>query len=146
MSLKSKWKLWEEFLSSSLTFRLLRVWFFIYCPVVIKSPALVFEINGKERSNGAFLLPKKIALNHVCIYHRIVYGDNIVSKFKFVGFFSPQHHTIFSSSITCEMMSQIRTKECNTKSFIFKVNINFLRSSRNFNSHTAFASIESFLI
>ena len=55
--LESMWILWKEFLSSGLNCRFLNVWQFMYCPVVLMSPALSFEIKGKQRSNGAFVSP-----------------------------------------------------------------------------------------
>ena len=48
----------ERFLSSSLNSRLLNIWYFIYCPVVIKFPALSFDTKRKQRGNEAFVSPK----------------------------------------------------------------------------------------
>ena len=47
----------KNFLSSGLNCRLLNVWEFMYCPVVIKCPALSFEMKGKQRINVAFVSP-----------------------------------------------------------------------------------------
>ena len=57
VSLKSRWILWKQFLSRGLNCRLLNVWYFMYCPVVIMSPGLSFEMKGKQRSNGGFVSP-----------------------------------------------------------------------------------------
>ena len=43
-------------------------------------------------------------------------------------------------------MLHIRTEECKSRSFIFKLKINFARSSVHFNCDTNFAVIVSFLI
>ena len=86
-----------------------------------------------------------IVLNHVGVYHEGVYADNVVNKFWFVRSFSSQHYSKFITDFISENVSQIRTKERKTGSFICKVNINFLRSSRHFNFDTSFVVIVSFL-
>ena len=88
---------------------------------------------------------KDIVLNQVGVYHEIVYADNDVSKLWFVRSFSSQHYSKFITNITSRNVSQIRTEECKTGSFIFTVNLNFLRFSRHFNFDTVFAVIVSFL-
>ena len=84
-------------------------------------------------------------LNQVGVYHESVYADNVVNKFWFVRSFSSQHYSNLITNITSENVSQIRTKECKSGSFICKVNLNFLRSSRHLNFVTIFAVIVSFL-
>ena len=118
----------------------------MYCPVVILSPALSFEIKGKQRSQQwSFRVANNIVLNQVGVYHERVYADNVVSKIWFVRSFPSPHYSNFITNITCENVSQIRFNECKTRSFTFKLNLNFLRSSRHFNFDTAFAVIVSFL-
>ena len=92
-----------------------------------------------------FCVANDIVLNQVGVYHERVYADNVVSKLWFVRSVSFQHYSKFITSITSKNVSQIRTKECKTGSFICKINLNFLPSSRNFNFDTVFAVIVSFL-
>ena len=111
----------------------------MYCLVVL-SPAL----KRKQRSNGAFVSPTTM-YSIRSVYIMRVYADNVVSKFLFVRSFSSQHYSKVVTNITSIKVSQIRTKKCKTRSFICKVNLNFLRSSRHFNCDTIFAVIVSFL-
>ena len=55
--LKFLWILWKDFLSSGLYCRLLNVWYFMYCMVVELTQNFSLEINGKQSSNGDFVLP-----------------------------------------------------------------------------------------
>ena len=87
-----------------------------------------------------------IVLNQVGVYHKRVYAENVVSKIWFVRSFSSLHYSKHIINITSKNVSQIRTKEGKTGSFICKVNFKFLRSSRHFNFDTVFAVIVSFLI
>ena len=105
------------------------------------------ELRNKKKATQQWSLcvANDIVLNQVGVYHERVYADNAVSKFWFVRSFSSQHYSKFITNISSENVSQIRTKECKTGSFIFKVNLNFLRSSRHFNLDTVFAVIVSFL-
>ena len=108
------------------------------------SPDLSLEKNEKETQQWSLCVANDIVLNQVGVYHERVYADN-VSKFWFVRSFSSQHYSKFITNITSENVSQTRTKECKTGSFICKVNLKFLLSSRHFNFDTAFAVIRSFL-
>ena len=74
-----------------------------------------------------------------------VYVDKVVNRFWFVRSFSSQHHSKLSANNATENVSQVRNKKCKTRSFICKVNLNFLRSSRHFNYDSRFAVIVFFL-
>ena len=119
----------------------------MYFPTIIMFPAFGFELKGKRRRNGAFVSPtiNDIVLSQVRVYHERVYPDNIVSKIWLVRSFSSQHHSKFFANITSENVSRICTKKCNARSFICKVNLNFLGSSRHLTCCTALAVIVSFL-
>ena len=86
-----------------------------------------FELRNKRKATQqwSFCVTNDIVLNQVCVYHERVYAYNVVSKFWFVRSFSSQHYSKFITDITSENVSQIRTKECKTRSFICKVNLNF---------------------
>ena len=119
-----------------------------YCPLFIRSPAMSFETKGKQGPLNVSLqmglcVTNDIVLNQVRVYHERVYADNVVSKFWFERSFSSQRHPKFIAIIATENVAQIRTKEC--KSFICKVNLNFLRSWGHFNCGTAFSVIVSVL-
>ena len=114
----------------------------MYCPVVIVSPDLSFEMKGKQWS---LCVANDIVLNQICVYHERVYAYNVVSKFWFVRSISSQHFSKFITDITSENVSQMRTEQCKTRSFIHKVNLNSLRSSRHFNCDTVFVVIVSIL-
>ena len=105
------------------------------------------ELRNKKKApqQRSLCVANDILLNQVGEYHERVYADNDVSKFWFVRSFSSEHYSKFITNFTSENVSQIRTKECKTGSFICKVNLNFLHSSRNFNFGTVFAVIVSFL-
>ena len=79
----------------------------------------------KATHQWSFCVANDIVLNQVGVYHERVYANNVVSKFWFVRPFSSQHYCKFITNITSENVSQIRTKECETGSFICKVNLNF---------------------
>ena len=81
-------------------------------------PVSSLELRQKKESNGV--------LNQVCAYHEKVYAYNVVNKVWFVRSVCSQHSSKFITSITSESVSQIRTKKCKTRSFLFKVNLNFL--------------------
>ena len=99
----------------------------------------------KATQQWSLCLANHIVLNQVGVYHERVYVDNVVINLWFVRSFSSLHYSEFINNITSEKVSQIRTKECKTGSFICKVNLNFLRSSRHFNFDTVFSVIVSFL-
>ena len=105
------------------------------------------ELRNKTKATQqkSLCVANDIVLNNVGVYHERVYADNVVSKFWFVRSFSSQSYSNFITNITSENVSLIRTKECKTGSFICKVNLNFLRSSRHIYFDTVFAVIVSFL-
>ena len=107
------------------------------------SPALNFEMKGTQQQS--LRAANDILLNQVRLYHEKVYADNVGTIFWFGRFFSSQHYSKIITNVTSENVSQICTKECNTRSFICKVNLRFSLSSRHFNSDTIFAVIVSFL-
>ena len=116
----------------------------MYCQVVILSPALSFEIKGKQRNNGAFVSPTMLySIKFVYIMREFMLA--MTSKIWFVRFFSSQHYCKVITNIIFENVSQIRTKICKIRSFICKVNLNFLRSLRHFDCDTTFVVIVSFL-
>ena len=106
------------------------------------------ELRNKRKATqqGNLCVTNDIVLNQVCVYQDRVYAYNVVSRFWFVRSFSSQHYSKFITNIFCENVSQICTKECKTRSFICKVNLNFLPSSRHFNCDTVFAVVVSFLM
>ena len=105
------------------------------------------ELRNKKKATQQWSLSvaNDNVLNQLGIYHERVYANSFVSKLWFVRSFSSQQYSKFITNIISEHVSQIRTKECKTGSFICKVNLNFLRSSRHFNFDTVFAVIVSFL-
>ena len=105
------------------------------------------ELRNKRKATQQWSLrvAHNFVLNQVRVYHERVYVDNMLSKFCFVRSFSSQQYSKFINNVTSENVSQIRTKEWKTRSFICKINLNFLRSSRLLNSDTVFAVIVSFL-
>ena len=105
------------------------------------------ELRNKRKATQQWSLcvAKDIVLNQVCVYHKRVYADSVVSSFWFVRSFSSQHYSKYITNVTSKKVSQIGTKECKTGCFICKVNLNRLRSSRHFNFDTVFAVIVSFL-
>ena len=105
------------------------------------------ELRNKRKATQQwiFCVANDIVLNQVCVYHERVYAYNVPSKFWFVRSFSSQHYSKFITNITSENVSQICNKEWRTRSFICKVNLNFLRSARLFNCDTVFAVVVSFL-
>ena len=74
-----------------------------------------------------------------------MYGDNIVGIFWFLMSYFSQLYSKFITNITSENVFQVRTTECRTRLFIFEVDLNFLRSSRNYDNLTTFAVIVSVL-
>ena len=121
------------------------------CPIVhvlsssYNVPRLEIRNKKKTMQQWNLCVANDIVLNHVGVYHERVYSDNVVSKFWFVRSFLSQHYSKLITNIISENVSQIRTKECKTGSFLCKVNLNFLRSSRHFNCDAIFAVIVSFL-
>ena len=108
-------------------------------------PSLELRNKRKTTQQWSFRVANDIVLNQICVYHERVYAYNVVSKFWFVRSFSSQYFSKCITDITSKNVSLIRTKECKARSFICKVDLNFLRSWRHFNSDTNFAVIVSFL-
>ena len=79
------------------------------------------ELRNKSKAMQQWSLDvaNDIVLNQVGVYHERVYANNVVSKFWFVRSNSSQHHTKIIANITSKKVSQVRTKECKTKSFFF---------------------------
>ena len=105
------------------------------------------ELRNKRKAtqHRNLCVANDIVLNQVGVYHERVCADNVVSEFCSARSFSSQLYSKFISNITSEKVSQIRTKECKTGSFICEVNLNSLRSSGHFSFDTVFAVIVSFL-
>ena len=139
MSLESRWILWEETLSRGLTWRLIKV----YCPVVLISPALSFEIKTNNSARG-FRVINNFVFNRVCVYHGREYAGLVENKFWFLRFFFFSiSHSRFHANIASENVSHVRTKECRTRSFICEVNLNFLLFSRHIDYDRSFCLIVS---
>ena len=82
--------------------------------------------------------------NQVRVYHERVYADNVLSNFWFVSSFSSQHISKFIANNNSQNVSQVRTNECKTRSFLCNVNLKFLSTSRHSNCDTVFAVFVSF--
>ena len=106
--------------------------------------SLQLRNERKATQHWSLRVANDIVLNQAGVSHERMYADIVVSKFWFVRSFYSRHFSIFITNITSEKVSQIRTKECQTRSFICKANLKFLRSSRHFNCETVFAVIVSF--
>ena len=106
-----------------------------------------FEVwNGrKAKQRWDFRVANDIVLNQFLLNHERLCEDNVVSKFWFVRSSSSQPYSKFIPNTSTEKVSQVRIKKGKTRTFVFKVNLPFLRSSRHFNCDTAFAVIETFL-
>ena len=144
MFLKSMWLLWKKFEQRSEV----QVAKCLIVHVLSSSynvSRLELRNKTKTTQQWSFCVANDIVLNQVGVYHERVYADNVVSKIWFARSISSQHYSTFISNITSELVSQIRTNECKTVSFICKKCIDFLRSSRHFNFDTGFAVIVSFL-
>ena len=90
------------------------------------------ELRNKRKATQQWSLrvTYDIVLNQVRLYHERVHADNVIGKFWFVRSFSSQHYSKFITNITSENVSQIRTKKCETRSFMCKINLHFLHSSK----------------
>ena len=100
-----------------------------------------FELRKKRKltQQRSFCVSNDALLNQVCVYHERMYAYNVMSNLWFVRSFFSQHYSKFITNITSKIVTQIHTKECKTRSFNYKVNLNLLRSSRHFNCDTNFA-------
>ena len=85
------------------------------------------ELRNKRKATqqGSFRVSIDTILNQVRLYYERVYADNVIGKFWLVRSFSSQHYSQFITNITSKNVSQIRTNECKTRSFICKVNLTF---------------------
>ena len=79
---------------------------------------LELRIKRKATQQWSFCVANDILLNQVGVYHERVYADNVVSIIWFVRSFSSQHYSEFITNIISKNVSQIRTEECKTGSFI----------------------------
>ena len=116
----------------------------MYCPVVLKSPDWSFEKKESNAKMEPSCRPRFCTQSGPCLSWESV-CDNVIGKFWFTRSFSSQLYSNFSPNNTSENVSQIRAKKRKPRSFICKVNLNFLRSSRHFNCDTVFAVIVFFL-
>ena len=107
--------------------------------------SLEFRSKKKVTQQWCFRVANDILLNQVRVYHERLYADNVVGKFWLVRSFSSKLYSNFIANNTSQNVSKIRTKECETRSFICNVNLNSFCSSRHFNCATNFAVIVSFL-
>ena len=73
----------------------------------------------RPSSNQRFVFKK------VRVCHERVYADKIVSRVCFVRSFFSQRHSRFSTNITSKNVSQHRTEQSKSRSFICKANLNF---------------------
>ena len=106
-----------------------------------------FELRNTKKATQHWSLrvANDIVLNHVRKYHDRVYADNVLNEFWLVRSLSSQPYSKFITKNSSEKMSQFLNKECKTRFFIWKVNLNFLRPPRHFNCDTVIAVIVSFL-
>ena len=107
--------------------------------------SLELRKKGKATQQWSPRVANDIVLIQIRVFHERVYVDNVVSKFWFVRSVFSQHYSKFVTNILSENVSQVRTKERKTRSFICKVNLNVLRFSRHLTCDTVFAVILSFL-
>ena len=119
----------------------------MHCALLRSCNGSSFELRNKRKASRqkSFWVADSIVLNQVRVYQKRVYADNVVSKFWFVRSLSPQNYSKIITNITSENVSQIRAEECKTRTFFYKVSLNFLRSSRLYNCDTFFTVIVSFL-
>ena len=108
------------------------------------SPDLSFETKQKQRRKRVLVL-LTFLYSIRSVFMERVYADKFLKLFWFVRSSSSQHHSKYTANIATENVSQVRSTEYKTRSFICKLNPNFLRSSRRFNCDTAFAVIVSLL-
>ena len=101
------------------------------------------ELRNKKKATQQWnrRVANDIVLNQIRVYRERMYADNVVNKFWLVRSFSSKHYSRFITNITSESVFQTRTKDCLTRSFLCKVCLTFLRSSRHFNCDTIFAVI-----
>ena len=110
------------------------------------SPALSFEIERNQRSNGVFVSATILcSIRSVYIMRECMHAEKVVNIFWFVSSVSSQYHSIFLANFTPENVSQVPTKEWRTTFFIYKINLIFMNSSWYFNSDAVLTVIVSFL-
>ena len=91
-----------------------------------------------------FRVANDIVFNKVSVYQEKVYVHNVVIEFWFVGSISTPNNSKFITNITSENVFYVHTKNCKTRSFICRVNLIFLITSRHFNFGKAFAVVVFF--
>ena len=63
-----------------LKFRLLRFWYFIYCPVFLMSPAFSLQTNGKQSNHGVLLSPtKSYSLKSVLVMKKCIQTKSLAN-------------------------------------------------------------------
>ena len=101
---------------------------------------LNFELWNEKKATQqwGFLVANDTVHNQDRVYHERVYADKVVTKVWFLRSFSSQHHCKFIANISFQKGVWHSYWEIQNHAFIFKVNLNFFRSSTQFNYDTAF--------
>ena len=81
----------------------------------------------------SFRVATNNVLNKVLVYTERNYAKNVAIKFLFVTSFSSQHQNKFIASVFSKNGCQVRPKICNITTFICKVSLNILHSSKHIN-------------
>ena len=144
LSLKSVWILWKKNFEQRSELKVAKCLIVHVLSSSYNVSRLELPNKKKATQQWSLCVAKDIVLNQVFVYHERLYALDVVSNFWFVRSFSSQHYSKFFTNITSENVSPMRTKKCKTRSFICKVNLNSLRSSRHFIFDTVFAVIVSF--
>ena len=112
----------------------------MYCPVssIYNFSSLELQKKRKATQQRSFHVANDIVLNQVRVYHERVHADKVASSFWFVRCSSSQHYSKCNTNVNSEKASVLGFKNCKTRFFIRKLNLNFLRSSRHFNFDTVF--------
>ena len=130
--LKSMWVVWKKGLSNGLIYRLLKVWYFIYWPLVIKSLALSFEMKGKQSTSGPIVSPT--------ILYQLgpwISWDTVCGKCRKqilvceIFFLSTSLQIPNQANITFEVLSEVFTKIWKTSSVIRRNYLIFFRVLRD---------------
>ena len=116
----------------------------MYCPVVIISTPLSFEIRGKHRSQGVFLSPTMLYSSR-SLNHQRKETNNVVGKLWFMrALFFHQYPKMVSHIVTKNVTEGSATK-CKARAIVCKHTFNFLRSARNLNCYASFVVVVSLL-
>ena len=124
---KPMWILWKKFLSSGLSCSGLKIWLFIYCPVVIMS-TLNFGVKWKQRIKEAFGSPTKLYT---------IRSVSIIRKYMRAMSYANSGVSGFLPSTFPESFARKTSKMC-PMSVCPKCNLNFAWSSTHFYSDTTF--------